>query len=67
MLSETETIAVSALMFMILHLSPLGAPYLLLVGGLAGWLRLRSKSIWPCMLLHFVHNAMCIFAPHWLA
>ncbi len=65
-LRTNETIAVSAIMFVILHLSILSAPHLLLVGGLTGYLRLRSKSIWPCVLLHFTHNAMCLGFEKWM-
>ena len=29
--------------------------------GLAlGWLRCKSGSIWPGVLLHFGHNALCV-------
>jgi membrane protease YdiL (CAAX protease family) len=65
-LGEKETIAVSAIMFTILHLSVPSAPHLLLLGCLAGFVRLRSRSIWPCVLMHFTHNAMCIGFEKWM-
>jgi uncharacterized protein len=60
LLSDKETIFVSGAMFMILHLSPPSAPPLLAVGLLLGYIRVKSGSIWPCMLLHFTHNAMIL-------
>jgi membrane protease YdiL (CAAX protease family) len=65
-LSSSETILVSALMFMILHLSPARFPHTLALGIGAGFLRWRTKSIYPCMLMHFSHNFLCI-AGEWLA
>ena len=64
-LSSTETIVVSALMFMILHLSPARFPHTLALGLGAGFLRQRTKSLYPCMLMHFSHNFLCI-AGEWL-
>ncbi len=65
-LSEKETIAVSGMMFMILHLSVPSAPHLLLMGIAVGFVRMRSKSLWPCVLMHFTHNAMCIAFERWI-
>jgi uncharacterized protein len=65
-LNKEETVAVTAIMFMILHLSVPSAPHLLLLGIGAAVLRLRSKSIWPCVLMHLVHNAMCIGFERWM-
>jgi membrane protease YdiL (CAAX protease family) len=65
-LSQKETIAVSAIMFMILHLSVPSAPHLLLLGVLVAVVRLKSKSIWPCVLMHFTHNATCLAFERWM-
>jgi membrane protease YdiL (CAAX protease family) len=65
-LSGSETILVSAMMFMILHLAPARFPHTLALGVSAGYLRYRTKSIYPCMLMHFSHNLLCI-AGEWLA
>jgi uncharacterized protein len=65
-LSSSETILVSAMMFMILHLAPARFPHTLALGIGAGFLRYRTKSIYPCMLMHFSHNLLCI-AGEWLA
>ena len=65
-LSGFESIMVSALMFMILHLSPARFPHTLALGVGAGYLRWKTKSIYPCMLMHFSHNFLCIVG-EWLA
>jgi len=65
-LSGTETILVSALMFMILHLSPMRFPHTLALGLGAGFLRWRTKSIYPCVLMHFSHNFLCVVG-EWMA
>lgn len=57
-----ETILVSAMMFMTLHLSPMRFPHTLAMGMAAGYLRTRTKSIYPCIALHFTHNFLCIAA-----
>jgi uncharacterized protein len=59
-LTEKETMAVSAIMFMILHLSVFSAPHLLILGLMLGFIRLKSGSIWPCVLLHFTYNSLCV-------
>ncbi|MGC1185311.1 MAG: CPBP family intramembrane glutamic endopeptidase, partial [Candidatus Dormiibacterota bacterium] len=41
-------------------LPPLGA---LLLGAGAGWLRIRSGSIWPAVAAHLVYSELCFVAP----
>jgi membrane protease YdiL (CAAX protease family) len=65
-LTTYEAVVVSALMFMTLHLSPVRFPHTLALGLVSGTLRVRSKSIFPCMALHFTHNFLCI-AMEWMA
>ena len=61
-LGRRDAVIVSALMFMVLHLSVLSFPHLLLIGLVLGYLRIRSGSLYPCMVLHFTHNFMAIMA-----
>ena len=49
-------VAVSSLMFMVLHMTPLSFPHLLAIGVALGLLRHFSGSVYPGMVLHFVHN-----------
>ena len=59
-LSDVEAVLVSAMLFMTLHVSPAAFPHTLAMGVAAGFIRLASKSILPCVLLHFVHNSAVI-------
>jgi len=61
-LSRREALIVSALMFMVLHLTVLSFPHLLVIGLVLGWLRVRSKSLYPCVLMHFIHNLLVVLA-----
>jgi membrane protease YdiL (CAAX protease family) len=47
-------------MFMVLHLNPIRFPHTLALGLTAGIVRVRCKSILPCMVLHFCHNFFCV-------
>lgn len=42
--------------FAIAHLSLLSLPQLVLMGMAFGWVRRRSGSVWPCILMHALHN-----------
>lgn len=59
-LDVREAILVSALLFMVLHLSVLNFPDLFLTGLVLGYLRTRTDSLYPCILLHFTHNFLCV-------
>lgn len=63
-LTSFEAITVTALIFGILHLSVLSLPHLVAMGWMAGWLRVRSGSLYPAMVLHFTHNAL-VLASDW--
>jgi len=59
-LGMRDAVIVSALMFMILHLTVLSFPHLLLIGLVLGWMRVRSGSLYPGMVLHFTHNLLVV-------
>jgi membrane protease YdiL (CAAX protease family) len=61
-LNSAEAVVVSALLFMTLHLSIVSFPHLFLLGALLGLLRVKTGSLYPGMLLHFLHNLACILA-----
>jgi membrane protease YdiL (CAAX protease family) len=61
-LGPAETIVVSAMMFMILHLSVARFPHTLALGLASGFMRYRTRSLYPCMLMHFSHNLLCILS-----
>jgi membrane protease YdiL (CAAX protease family) len=50
-------IGVTALLFALLHLDPIRAPALLLLGATYGWLAWRTGSIWPAVAAHATNNA----------
>ncbi len=43
-------------LFMALHFSVLSAPYLFALGMLLGWAKWKTGSLYPSILIHFLHN-----------
>jgi uncharacterized protein len=64
-LSDWEAIGVSATLFAIIHLSILSSPHLFLLGLVLGYLRIRTRSLYPGMLLHFTHNLLVLLTEAW--
>lgn len=70
-LKSWEAVVVTAMIFAVLHLSVPSLPHLFMVGVVAGWLRVSSGSIYPCMGLHFTYNLLSVIvewsggAPSW--
>ncbi|MEW6249263.1 MAG: CPBP family intramembrane glutamic endopeptidase [Planctomycetota bacterium] len=60
LLSDRDAIMVSAVMFMIIHCSVLSLPHLLTLGLVLAWLRVRTGSLWPGIVLHFGHNFLVV-------
>jgi membrane protease YdiL (CAAX protease family) len=58
-----ETVVVTALMFMVLHLNVPTFPHLLLGGICFGVLRLKSGSWLPGVFMHFMHNFLATVMP----
>ncbi|HSM92074.1 MAG TPA: type II CAAX endopeptidase family protein [Anaeromyxobacteraceae bacterium] len=48
----------SALLFALLHLDPVRAPSILVLGVIYGWLSVRTGSIWPGVIAHATNNAI---------
>ncbi len=61
-LGRFEGAVATALLFAILHLSMPSLPHLLLLGAVLGWLRIRTDSLYPCMVTHFTHNFLVVLA-----
>lgn len=51
-------IAISALLFMLVHMNPAQMPHAFIIGLLLGWLFYRTNSVLPGMLFHVVNNAV---------
>jgi membrane protease YdiL (CAAX protease family) len=60
-------IAISAVVFGVIHLPDLGGvwyavPNLILVGAFCAWLRVRTHSIWPGFVCHAANNSLATLA-----
>jgi uncharacterized protein len=55
-LKPWTAIAIASALFTALHLSYIMIPYLFAVGCWLGWMRLKTGSLYPSMLGHFLHN-----------
>jgi hypothetical protein len=51
-----RAILLASFLFAALHASIISLPYLFLVGMLLGWVKWRTNSLYPSMLIHLVHN-----------
>lgn len=61
-LDSRDAIVVSALLFMVIHLTVLSFPHLFIIGLALGYLRVKTGSLYPGMLAHFVHNLLVVLA-----
>jgi hypothetical protein len=57
---------VSALLFGALHLDPLRAPSLVLLGAIYGWLAWRTGSVWPAVVAHATNNGLAAGLALWV-
>ena len=48
-------------LFAAVHFTVLSAPYLFLLSLLLCWVRHETRSLYPSMVLHFLHNAAVLF------
>ncbi len=53
---RTTAILGSALLFGVMHQNVEQLFYATAAGVVLGWIYVRTRSIWPCVLLHFVNN-----------
>lgn len=54
--TSTKAIAYSAIIFSIAHMNPVQVPQTLLLGAFIGWIYYRTRSVWPCIFIHFINN-----------
>jgi membrane protease YdiL (CAAX protease family) len=50
----------ASFLFTVLHFSIASFPYLFAVGMLLGWTKWKTGSLYPSMLIHFLHNFVVI-------
>lgn len=60
-MQQREVLIVSSALFMLLHLSLISFPHLFVIGLALGYLRLRTGSLYPGVLLHFTHNFFVVW------
>ena len=51
-----HALVLASVLFTVLHGSVVSAPYLFAVGMLLGWVKWKTGSLYPSMLIHFLHN-----------
>ncbi len=59
-LSPGRAVLFASLLFAVMHFSVISFPYLTLMGMLLGWAKLKTGSLYPSMLIHFLHNAIVL-------
>lgn len=55
-----RAMVLASALFTALHFSILSAPYLFAVGMVLGWVKWKTASLYPSMLIHFLHNLIVI-------
>ncbi|MFO7821133.1 MAG: type II CAAX endopeptidase family protein [Lentisphaeria bacterium] len=55
-----RAIILTSCLFTALHFSIISAPYLFVLGLLLGWVKLRTGSLYPPIIMHMIHNATVI-------
>lgn len=50
-------VVLSALFFSLVHMNPAQLPHAFIVGLLLGWIYIRTGSIVPCFVLHWINNS----------
>ena len=52
----------TAFLFALFHMSPAQTVVQFILGTAIGWMRYRTKSLWPCVLGHALHNGIAVEA-----
>lgn len=60
--SAPVAIVVNGFLFALIHFIPILIPGLFLVGIVLAWIRERSGSLLPCMLVHALQNTVVLFS-----
>jgi len=58
--NPTKAIVFGALIFGIIHLQPLQVINAFFLGLALGWIYLRTKSLWVCIVAHVLYNAIAL-------
>jgi len=58
--SASSAILLSSLLFTLFHLTMIQLPVAFIMGCLLGWLYVKTRSIWPTILTHFLYNTFAM-------
>lgn len=58
---EKKALLFSALLFALMHLNPWQAVHAFVMGLFLGWIYLRFRSLWLCMVIHGYNNILASF------
>jgi membrane protease YdiL (CAAX protease family) len=64
-LSPMRALVLASALFTAMHFSILSAPYLFALGMLLGWVKWKTRSLYPPILIHFLHNFIAIELIRW--
>lgn len=65
--SMWPAIVINGLLFSVIHLIPVLLPGLFFVGMVLAWVREKSNSLIPCILLHALQNGIVLFGIYMVA
>lgn len=52
-------IGVSALLFSLIHFNLAQIPWSFIYGIVLGWIYYKTKTLWPCIIIHTTNNLIC--------
>lgn len=55
-----RALVLASALFTAMHFSVISAPYLFAVGMTLGWVKWKTGSLYPSILMHFVHNLVVL-------
>jgi membrane protease YdiL (CAAX protease family) len=61
--TDRRALVYSALLFAIMHINPWQTMPTFVGGLFLGWIYIKFKTIWPCMLFHAYNNMVAAFLP----
>jgi membrane protease YdiL (CAAX protease family) len=65
-MSLTQALLVTAVLFAVIHFNIVGLfIFLVPMAFLAGWVTARTRSLFPAMLIHFLHNSGVVLLEHY--
>ena len=61
MMNPKATLIATSILFGVLHFSLIGLLWLIPIGLVLGWLRMKYQNLWYAMLAHFTYNTTIVF------